>query len=130
MCVHKKTAHSGLFWQQPSMLAVGEDGDLLNLGEKKKKKKKKQTSEVVVNMTTFSKLASAQGQAPRAGSRMLCLGCCRKMHLLRQQQEELKRKRSYKSLGWTKRRRKRRSARLADVILLLWPSYIPASQHI
>ncbi len=49
------------------MLAVGEDGDLLNLGEKKKKKKKKQTSEVVVNMTTFSKFASAQGQAPRAG---------------------------------------------------------------
>ena len=50
------------------MLAVGEDGDLLNLGEKKKKKKKKQTSEVVVNMTTPSKLAYCQGQAPRAGS--------------------------------------------------------------
>ena len=29
--------------------AVGEDGDILNLGEKKKKKKKKQTSEVVVS---------------------------------------------------------------------------------
>ena len=29
--------------------AVGEDGDVLNLGEKKKKKKKKQTSEVVVS---------------------------------------------------------------------------------
>ena len=49
------------------MLAVGEDGDLLNLGEKKKKKKKKQTSEVVVNMITYSKFASSQGQAPKEG---------------------------------------------------------------
>jgi len=63
-----KRQHSGLFWQQPFVVAVGEDGDLLNLGEKKKKKKKKQTSEVVVNMTTPSKLAYCQGQAPRAGS--------------------------------------------------------------
>ena len=46
------------------MLAVGEDGDLLNLGEKKKKKKKKQTSEVVVNMTTFSKLLLARARLP------------------------------------------------------------------
>ena len=41
------------------------------------------------------------------------------MPLLRQQQEELKRKRSYQSLAWTKRRRKRRSGRLAVVIPLL-----------
>jgi len=69
LCVFiQNTAHYGLFWQQPLMLAVGEDGDLLNLGEKKKKKKKKQTSEVVVNMTACSKRASSQGQAPRAGS--------------------------------------------------------------
>lgn len=65
--VIRQTAHSGLCWQQPLMLAVGEDGDLLNLGEKKKKKKKKQTSEVVVNMITYSKLASSQGQAPKEG---------------------------------------------------------------
>lgn len=32
---------------------VGEDGDILNLGEKKKKKKKKQTSEVVVRSTNM-----------------------------------------------------------------------------
>jgi myo-inositol-1-phosphate synthase len=47
------------------MLAVGEDGDLLNLGEKKKKKKKKQTSEVVVNMITYSKLASSHPRQAR-----------------------------------------------------------------
>lgn len=32
-----------------SFVSVGEDGDLLNLGEKKKKKKKKQTTEAVVS---------------------------------------------------------------------------------
>ncbi len=64
VCI-RKTAHSGLFWQQPLMLAVGEDGDLLNLGEKKKKKKKKQTSEVVVNMITYSKLASSHPRQAR-----------------------------------------------------------------
>ena len=32
---------------------VGEDGDILNLGEKKKKKKKKQTSEVVVRLANM-----------------------------------------------------------------------------
>ena len=39
---------------------VGEDGDLLNLGEKKKKKKKKQTSDVVVRIPHLKNLASSQ----------------------------------------------------------------------
>lgn len=40
------------FTRPASLPAVGEDGDLLNLGEKKKKKKKKQTTEAVVGDCT------------------------------------------------------------------------------
>lgn len=42
--------------------AVGEDGDLLNLGEKKKKKKKKQTTEAVVSrLTRFRTMLGIRG---------------------------------------------------------------------
>lgn len=50
--------------------AVGEDGDILNLGEKKKKKKKKQTSEVVVRFA--HKIVSAYtARARLQGSTLL-----------------------------------------------------------
>ena len=72
--------------------AVGEDGDILNLGEKKKKKKKKQTSEVVV------RFAHKLSRHILLEQHSKVVPCCRKMPLQRRQLEARKKQTSF--LSW------------------------------
>ena len=79
--------------------AVGEEDELLNLGEKKKKKKKKQTTEVVVRANCTKKSAVRTTHSANPSRCPYQLEMCRKMPSLRQQQEQLKKRRSYLSLA-------------------------------
>ena len=77
--------------------AVGEDGDILNLGDKKKKKKKKQTSEVVVRSARSTQNTElSQHTLPEQNSKVI--PCCRKMPLQRQQLEVKRKQTSF--LSW------------------------------
>ena len=73
--------------------AVGEDGDILNLGEKKKKKKKKQTTDIVVRPEEHTGLIAQV--LPKSDSEVAF--CDRKMRLRRQQLEVRRKQTSFLS---------------------------------